>query len=62
MRIWNSFPIKPLPFDGPILQQIYSKEEGNKEEIDLLWTYLGKEDENEEYPEMDEEEIEVNKI
>ena len=54
---------KPLPFDGPILQQIYSKDEGdNEDEIDLLWAYLGKEDEEEEYPDMDKEEIEVNKI
>ena len=54
---------EPLPFDGPILQQIYSKEEkDDKDEINLLWAYLGKEDEDEEYPEMDEEEIEVNKI
>ena len=54
---------KPLPFDGLILQQIYSKEEDdNKDEIDLLQAYLGKEDENKIYPELDEEEIEVNKI
>ena len=54
---------EPLPFDGPILQQIYSEEEkDNEDKIDLLRAYLGKEDENEEYPEMDEEEIEVNKI
>ena len=54
---------EPLPFDGPILQQIYNKEDNDdKNKIDLLQAYLGKEDEDEIYSEMDEEEIEANKI
>ena len=58
-----SFNKNPLPFDGPILQQIYNEEDNDDEdEIDLLWTYLGKEDEDKIYPEMDGEEIEANKI
>ena len=53
----------PLPFDGPILQQIYNKEEDdNEDEINLLRAYLRKKDEDKIYPDTDKEEIEINKI
>ena len=49
---------KLFPFNRPILQQIYDDED----KINLFWAYFGKEDEEEIYSDLDEEEIKINKI